>query len=411
MKRLSVLLTVLLFSYTVYAGGYRVALQGARMLGMAHAGTAMFNNSEAMFFNPSGVAFLDGQFNFTFGISLVKSNVKYQNEQYLWQAQTENPLGTPFYLYLSYKENEHFYFGMAVYTPYGSTVKWQDGWVGSHLVNKISLKAIYFQPTMVYKMNDYFSISAAFIAATGSVQFNKDVNRFLTDDAGNRTDITLNAEGISGSGYALGFTIRAADRISFGVNYRSKIVFKARYGTAELNDAPVFFPRKDAFEAELPMPAELSVGLALKPFKNLSLAFDVNRTYWSAYKSLNIDFKSKLPDNKMPKNWRDVNTFRIGAEFAFNDNLAVRAGYYYDQSPIPAGYFSPDTPSLDSDNYTFGFTYSHKKFAFDFAFLYVDGKERTDSYNFYKEGLGAPRFEGTYVTNAFVPSFGFNLKL
>ncbi len=36
--------------------------------------------------------------------------------------------------------------GLSVYTPYGSTVKWEDDWAGSHLVNNIELQAIYIQP-------------------------------------------------------------------------------------------------------------------------------------------------------------------------------------------------------------------------------------------------------------------------
>jgi long-chain fatty acid transport protein len=411
MKKLILSVVFMLFSISLFAGGYRVALQGARMLGMAHAGTAMTGNAEVMFFNPSASAFLEGDLHFSFGLSLVMSKVKYQNETYLWTAQTENPIGTPFYAYLSYKQNEKFYFGLAVYTPFGNSLKWQDGWAGAHLVNRIALKAIYFQPTMTYKFNDYFSASVSFISATGSVVYNKDVNRFLTGENGEKTDITLEAKGITAAGYAFGFTIRPDERVSLGLNYRSKILFKARNGKAVINDRPAYFPENDAFSAVLPMPAELSVGLAVSPLENLTLAFDLNRTYWSVYESLDIDFKTKLPDNSMKKNWDDTFTYRFGMQYQFGEKLTLRGGYYYDQSPIPATYFSPETPSLNSDNYTFGFTYKYKKYEFDFALLYVNGKERTDSYLYYKEGMGSPVFEGTYVSNAIVPSFGFNIKL
>ncbi len=411
MKKLIFTFVLILFGFSAFAGGYRVALQGARMLGMAHAGTAMFSNAETMFFNPSGAAYLDGNFHFSFGMSLVMSNVKYQNETYLWTARTQNPVGTPFYLYATYKENDHLYFGLAVYTPFGNSVKWEDGWAGAHLVNHISLKTIYFQPAVIYKFNEYFSASLSFIMATGSVIYNKDINRFMTDYDGNKTDITLQAEGITASGYALSLTVKPDDRVSFGLHYRSKVLFKARYGKAVINDRPDFFPETDAFSATLPMPAELSVGVAIKPLKNFTLAFDINRTYWSVYESLDIDFKTRLPDNKMPKNWNDTYTYRLGAEYQLGEKLLLRGGYYYDQSPVPSSYFSPETPSLNTNNYTFGFTYNYNKFAFDFALLYVNGKERTDSYDYYKEGLSAPRFEGTYVSNAIIPSFGFNVKL
>jgi len=412
MKKQLLIVLVFLTSIPMFAGGYRVALQGARMLGMGHAGTAMFSNAEALFFNPAASAYLEGDFQTTFGMSLVMSKVKYQNPEYLWTAETDNPLGTPFYAYASFKHSEHLYMGFALYTPFGSSLKWEDGWKGAHLVNSISLKAIYFQPSLTWKINEYFAVSAGFIAAWGSVVYNKDLNRFLSDEEGNKTDITLDASGITGSGYVLSVLIRPADWVSMGVNYRSKVLFNARYGKAEINDAPAYFTTtKDAFSATLPMPAELSVGIALKPLKKMTVAFDVNYTYWSVYKSLDIDFKTALPDNSMPKNWKNTLTYRIGTEYALNDKLALRAGYFADKSPIPATYFSPETPSTDSDNFTFGFTYNYKKYAFDFAFLYVKGHERTDSYDYYKEGLSAPKFEGQYIYNALVPSFGFNVKL
>jgi len=412
MKKNLITVFVLLASVPLFAGGYRVALQGARMLGMAHAGTALYGNAETLFFNPAASSFLDGEMHISFGMSLVKSTVKYQNATYLWTAKTQNPLGTPFYAYVSFKQDDHFYWGFALYTPFGSSLKWEDGWKGAHLVNSISLKAVYFQPSLTYKINDYMAVSAGFIAAWGSVNYNKDLNRFLTDESGNKTDISLNATGITGSGYVLSAFIRPASWISMGINYRSKILFNARYGKAEIHDAPAYFTTtRDAFSATLPMPAELSGGIAVKPVKNLTLAADVNYTYWSVYKSLDIDFKTALPDNSMPKNWQNTLTYRFGAEYQATDNLALRAGYFIDQSPIPSTYFSPETPSTDSKGYTAGFTYTYKNYSFDFAFLYVDGSERSDSYDYYKEGLSAPRFDGDYVFNAFIPSFGFNIKL
>ncbi len=403
-KRLFVYL-FLLTGFVTYAGGYRVALQGARMLGMGHAGTAVFGSAEGVFFNPAGLVFTEGM-HFSAGVSLIKSTVKFQNTDYLWTAQTHNPLGTPFYVYFSMPAAKNLTFSVGIYTPFGSSVVWDQDWVGSHLVNSISLKAIYIQPAFSYKLNDYVGLSAGFIIGKGSVVYNKNANRFLTDLEGNRTDITLADKGITATGYTLSLAIRTSEGFSFGIHYRSKVIFKSRYGKAEFNDEPDFFIARDNFSAELPMPAEWSTGFACKPFKKLMLAADVNYTLWSVYKNLDLKF-NRLPENLMPKNWQNTLTMRVGMEYALNDNISLRVGYYTDESPIPAGYFSPETPSLDSQNYTFGFSYSKEKWGVDFGFLYVDGKERTDSYRYYREGLSSPTFGGTYVSNALVTSLGF----
>ncbi len=409
MKKL-ILVLLIATGLQAYAGGYRVALQGARLLGMGHAGTGLFSNAETLFFNPSGIAYLQGKYQFSAGLNFVLSNVRYQNAQTYATAETHNPVGTPFYLYATMKATDNLYFGLGIYTPFGSTIKWDKDWAGSHLVNTISLTAIYTQLSMTYRFNPYFSVSASFISATGSIDLDKNINRFQTDENGNRTGIELQAKGITGSGYVLSASIRPSDKFSLGLTYRSKIIFRARYGEAVFRDQPAYFPDRDAFTAELPMPAEFDLGMAWKPLDKLTLAADMNYTYWSVYKKLDIKF-NRLGETVLPKHWQNTYTWRFGAEYALSDALQIRAGYYTDQSPIPATYFSPETPSLDTRNFTFGFSYTLHKITLDAAFLYVNGKERTDSYDYYKEGLSTPRFSGTYVENAFVPSFGISYKL
>ncbi|MCZ7391685.1 hypothetical protein JGR97_30280, partial [Klebsiella pneumoniae] len=75
---------------------------------------------------------------------------KFQNKTYGWENKTRNT-GTPFYAYGSYKATDWLTVGLAVYSPYGSAVDWDQDWQGSHLVNNIDLKAIYFQPTIAVK--------------------------------------------------------------------------------------------------------------------------------------------------------------------------------------------------------------------------------------------------------------------
>ena len=159
------------------------------------------------------------------------------------------------------------------------------------------------------------------------------------------------------------------------------------------------------------MPAELGIGFSVKPMDKLLLAFDYNYTYWSIYKELRIEFKNDLPPSVANKSYQNTNTFRVGAEYQLNNKMFVRAGYYYDQSPLTEGHFSPETPSLDSNNYTFGFGYQMKKWAVDVSILYVDGQERTD-YTFVRgEGVSAHKFEGTYVSNAIIPGIGFSYSI
>ena len=412
MKKLLMVLVFLSFG-SMYAGGYRVALQGQRMLGMAHAGLSVFKNAETAFFNPAGMAFLDKKFNFSFGVSGIMSHIKYQNADYNWAYETENPVGTPFYLYAAYQSSDNISLGLAVYTPFGSSTVWHN-WAGSDIVNEISMKVFYVQPSFTYKFSDMLSMSASLIMAYGGVTYNKDINRYLTGDNGEKTNAQLDSGMTGGAGYDISLAFKPADNFTFGLNYRSSITLDAKYGKAEFNNVPTFLSNKlktTGFSAKLPMPAELGVGMSFKPMKKLLVAIDYNYTYWSIYKELRIDFKNGLPPSISNKSYKNTGTFRFGAEYQLNDKMYVRAGYYYDQSPLTEGHFSPETPSLDTNNYTLGFGYQMKKWSVDLSLLYLDGKERTD-YTFVSgEGPNAHRFGGTYVGSAIIPGIGVSYSI
>ncbi len=412
MRKLLLTSMMMLSLSLTFAGGYRVALQGQRMLGMAHAGLSVFENPETAFFNPAGISFLKDKFAISFGASGILSNIKFQNELYNWKAQTDNPLGTPFYLYATYQADDHVSVGLAIYTPFGSSAVWNQ-WQGSQVVRSISMKVIYVQPSMAYKFSDMFSVSASLIMAYGNISYSKDINRYLTGDNGEKTYAALESGWINNAGYALSLAFRPSDKVSMGLNYRSKIVLNAKHGLAKFHNVPTILSDRlttTAFSAKLPMPAELGIGISVKPNDKLLLAFDYNYTFWSAYQKLQIDFKNGLPSSVNDKNWKNTNTFRLGAEYHVTDNIAVRAGYYYDGSPIPQERFSPETPSMDSNNYTFGLGYNMNKLSIDFSILYHQAKERTD-YTWVNGEGSAYRFGGTYVMNAIIPGIGVTYKI
>src|SRR5690606_37637791 len=124
--------------------------------------------------------------------------------------------------------------------PYGSAVEWEQDWEGSHLVNNIDLKAFYFQPTASVKINDHVSIGAGLIFVNGGVTFNRNLTRTLTDEQGNRSDVTIEAKNVQAWGYNLGLAAKLDDYVNFGINYRSRIDMEADNGNATFHDLPAF---------------------------------------------------------------------------------------------------------------------------------------------------------------------------
>jgi len=401
MRKLLSLTLLALAGSTAFAGGYRISLQGQKQLAMGHTGVAVVNSAEVAFFNPAGMAYLDKKFNLSVGGNALFANTKFQNSLYNWEAETKN-LGTPFSLYATYKLNDWFTAGLAVYTPYGSAVEWDQDWQGSHLVNNIDLAAIFVQPSVSIRVGEHFSVGGGPIFATGSVNFNRNVDRSTSNIDGERTDVTIEAKGITAWGYTAGFMFNPTDKLRIGMNYRSEIMMEARDGDVSFNDYPGTEPTTK-FNADLPLPAELTVGLSYQITDKFLMAFDYNRAMWSAYENLDVDF-TNIPDSYNPRNYKNSSTYRVGMQYVANDKFTVRAGWYFDESPVQDGYFAPETPRNDSMGYTGGLTYQlNSKLGIDVSFLYLHFDEVDNSYDYASDGSS---FGGTYKSVVFSPGVG-----
>ena len=416
MKKLLFLTVFTLAAAVTYAGGYRVSLQGQRSLGMGHTGVAVVNSAELGFFNPSGLVYLENKLNISAGVSAVFSDIVWQNDEFGQMARTDSAVGTPFYLYASYKVTDWLALGLSAYTPYGSSVAWEDDWAGSHLVNNIELQAIYVQALASIKLSKYLSVGGGPIYVSGSVNFNRNLNRTLTDIEGNRSNVTVDASGVAAYGWSASAMFTPTEKLRVGFNYRSEIIIEAEDGDATFNNIPnsQLTPFENTkFDASLPLPAELTVGLSYQFLDKWLFAFDYNQTLWSVYESLDLDFENpSIPDSKNARNYESSSIYRFGLQFDATERFTLRGGYYFDESPLQAGYFAPETPRNDSNNFTGGLSFNvNDSFAIDAAVLYSRFDEIDASYDFYFENGQAAPFEGTYKNSAFTVGLGVTYKL
>ena len=220
-------------------------------------------------------------------------------------------------------------------------------------------------------------------------------------------------------GFNVGALYDINEKVSIGASYRSRIMMKVTEGTASLDYASEAIkqiisgsvpPLDNAtFRSELPLPSNLTVGASYRPIKPLELALDVQMIGWKAYNTLDIEFNEKAltPYNQsLEKNYKHVFAIRAGAQYATTDRLDLRAGIYYDQSPVDENYFNPETPSMDKLGFSIGASFRpFNGFSIDFSALYIAGISRDGRYSPVVLGSGA-NFEGRYSTTAFCPTLG-----
>lgn len=160
------------------------------------------------------------------------------------------------------------------------------------------------------------------------------------------------------------------------------------------------FPNTN-FQASLPLPAVTTFGVGLNPTNKLTLGADVSWVGWSAYETLRFEYEQPVAGaliQEAQRNYQDAWTYSIGAEYALNEIITLRAGGYYTTTPVKDGYLTPETPDSDTRALTFGASYkigSHLKI--DASLLYLNRKKRTDSGEF-SGGIA-----GTYKAIGVVP--------
>ena len=408
MRKLIFTYVMLTFMFSAYAGCFQVGLQGQRQTGMGLVGTGYLSGPGAVFFNPGGVSFLDGQYSFSAGLSPIVSSVAFRYEEpSLYEATTDNPVSLPFAVYGSGKINERLSLGLGVYTPYGSSTVWGDDWRGRHVIQDISLMAIYVQPTLSYKITESLGIGVGFIYAYGDVELNKGFP--LRDAQGNEGQININGT-TSNFGFNAGLYFEPSERFSMGATYRSEIMMEVEGGDATFNvpqSLQTSFPPENKFDADLPLPASVNFGAAYQASEKLLLALDVNYVFWSSYESLDFDFENNtesLEDLSQPKNYDDGAIYRIGAEYEASSMWTYRAGFYYDSPVADDEYYAPETPDAVKLGYTAGLSFSpNQNLSVDASFLYVQGLERDVNYK-------PENFGGTYKYNALIPGIGINYQ-
>lgn len=399
----------LLFSSSLsIAGGYQVSLHGHRQIGMGLIGTSLHMDASTMFFNPGGLAMMPQQVSILGGVSGIFANTAFRMEQpSVYQAQTDNPPGTPFYFYAAAMVTDRLAAGVAVNTPYGNSLSWEEGWAGRFLIQDISLRAITIQPTLSYRISDMLSVGAGFIYTLGSVGMTQALPVTGPDGEGR-----VNIEGSTFNyGFNAGIQFSHPGGLKAGLSYRSQIDMELENADALFSVPSSLtgnFPAENSVAVTLPLPANLDFGLSYQFTRDFMAGISLNYVFWDAYKELYFDFETNTPaldDSRNPRNYSNTLIARIGGEYRVNQDLFLRAGAYFDPSPVHEDYFSPETPSLDNLAFSGGLTYMPtSNLSIDASLLFVMGLEKEATYS-------PENFGGTYSTRVLIPGIGISYRL
>jgi long-chain fatty acid transport protein len=284
--------------------------------------------------------------------------------------------------------------------------------------------AVTISPGASYRINEMISVGAALNINygtfsmkrwAGTTEIPEDPYEF---DLG-QYEINLNGWGI---GATLGVLVKINDLLSAGATLRtpSRIKFS---GDASLSNIELIgYPGSSDAETVTPhltFPLWVAGGVAVRPLPGLTVTGDLQWTQWSALDEVELEFIDPFwslfmiasGEDIMHLEWKDALQIRMGAEYMLRENLALRAGYYYDPTPTPDETMNVLLPTFTFNVLTLGLGYSLNGLVIDFGFEFLLGKERDVPYaKWLLDPEYAPAQPGIYDMNIVVPNISVSYK-
>jgi len=140
-----------------------------------------------------------------------------------------------------------------------------------------------------------------------------------------------------GGGVRIGYMGQFNEMFSVGAAYATKM------SMGEFDDYKGLFAQSGKFD----IPANFTLGAALRPTSAWLLALDFQRIYYTDSKAVSnpsslIGNCAMVPDpsaclggsNGAGFGWQDVNVWKFGLQYALNEQWTLRGGYNYTQNPI-----------------------------------------------------------------------------
>jgi len=421
-RLLSIFLLIIGLVGSSLAGGFSIYEFGAKASSMGGAFVAQANDASAVFYNPAGIAYLDGT-QFYGGVTLIMPKSKWVGPTPIFSNKvfkTENQVFTPIGIYLTRRFSKKISAGFGITNPFGLGLKWSDDFPGRVLSKNVDLRAFYFSNIIAIQLTPSLSFGGGLDLVYSTVLLERSVLVSL-DSPASDPGVEVGEAKLKGNsklsyGFSAGLLFKS-NPLSVGVMYRHQVknkfenadaTFKLKndYYTKFLNGLGYFVNQKGS--TEITYPNYLVVGAHYQLSERFGVEADYQWFRWSVFDELKLDFEKNALDQTIPEDYQDTYEIRVGAHFDLTENLTLRAGYIRDNTPQPIQSVSPLLPDNDRNDFSFGLGYRTGNMVFDLAYMLVTSPERSTIENGVgKNDLG---FNGTYtsVANLFMFSWGIS---
>ena len=390
------MLAGLLCSSFAWSAGFKLPEQSLNGTALASAYVANANGADAAYYNPAAMVFNQDRSQLEASVALIHlTSIDFSGSvitpfgpvaggSFTDSSKIENFI-LPNFHYVS-PAVDKARFGLSILSPAGLSKRWEGP--AQALAEEFTLITMEINPTAAYQLADNFSVGGGLRAVYSDGKVKSTYNVVLPGDPVLARDL----EGDSWDfGYNLALLFKPSDKVSLAATYRSKIELNVE-GDADLqwrDPLTVFAPsvsyNGDA-SVEVPIPAALNLAVAFDVTQSTTVELSFERTYWSAYESLDFEYSTTFSglhpfsafDDPQPRNYKDANTYRIGLTHQYDEDLKLMAALAYDETPVPSDTLGFELP--DSNNYAVSFGAEYKmddQMSVGGSFLFADKDSRS----------------------------------
>ena len=375
------------------ASGFALLEQSASRLGTAFAGTgAAADDATTVFFNPAGMTALR-QPEGVVSASGISIGSEFRNDSSI--PAFAQPLGgnggdagdwnlVPA-AYFVLPVGDALAFGIGVNAPFGLKLVYDDSWIGRFQASRSEIETLNFNPSVAWRIGERISLGAGIDYQRLDAELTNDVNYSAVIAQGVQqlvvagqlppaTGAAIVAANAGSSGLARvrgdddawGFNVGAlfdlSDDTRLGLSYRSSIDYTVRAtltfaappgadpiasGIIAAASAPGAPLSSSAVNVDLEVPDSAALSLQHRVGEKFAVLADVAWTGWSSVQELRIVRDSGTTASLTPEQWRDTWRYALGATYAMNERITLRAGVALDETPVPDETRTPRLPDAD----------------------------------------------------------------
>jgi len=368
------LIAVSLCQGPALAAGFGLKEHSAEAMGSAYAGIAASSSAQALFYNPASLA---GVADNDLSISLVEilptSSANY-GPATTSAGTPGGGTGTPSgfigdapipNIAVRHRLSDDWTVGLSVSAPYGLKTSYPATWAGRYYAQKTSLVTVDIAPSIAYQVTPTLWLGASLEVeyARGQLTNAVDIGTIgaLFALPGSVPGAMDGAARLSAMDWSEGFTLGVIDQISpdltLGLSYQSAIRHRlagpltftldsAGLGAA-IRGATGLFTNTRA-SAALTMPDMILSGARWRLNDRWTALAELDWTNWSQFQNLTVVSQNPAQPNDITQaGWHNAIFASLGAEYQLDDDLKLRGGAGYDESPIPDATRNPRIPDAD----------------------------------------------------------------